>query len=257
MVWKSALLAILISLPMGALAAENGPKTFLGVKVKPHSGTYLVLKDVNVRAKPATKSKKIGSLKSGKKINVVARTGGWVAFRKKGKDFGFVYDKVLMPLIDGSLSKDLTGRVKTGDGVDCGYIIQFVSRSPVEGQVFQIADYDVFWDCLRGKKKVKFRTPMFMTEAPFQMGRKRIYQISVDVLDIDNNYDDIFSSIVLYDQDKKRVLFDGVSIQKFGRTPKPDKVAAKTVPEALHGAARIAVASWNSGVWKAIGKNSP
>lgn len=255
MFWTARfVLTALLLAPLTAVAAEDGPTTFLGVKVKPHKGTYLVLRDVNIRAQPATKSKRVGSLKSGKKIEVVARVGGvWVAVREKGKDLGFVYNKVLMPLIDGTLTEDLTGRVMTGDGVDCGYTIRFVARSPIEGQVFQIADYDVFWDCLLGKKKIKFRTPMFMTEAPFQMGLKRIYQISVDVLEIDNDYDDIFSSIVLYDQDKKRVLFDSVSIKKFGRTPKPAKTDAKTVAEALAAAVKISALSWKSSVWKAVG----
>ena len=40
-------------------AAEKKTLTFLGVKVKPHKGEYVVMKDVNVRAKPKTKSKKI------------------------------------------------------------------------------------------------------------------------------------------------------------------------------------------------------
>jgi len=257
----AALVGLSLFSPASVFAAEDGPTTFMGVKVKPHKGTYLVLRDVNIRAKPETKSKKLGSLKRGKKINVVARAGSaWLAVRGQStgkiKDLGFVFDKVLMPLIDGSLAKDLKGRVKAGGGIDCAYTIQFVGHSPIEGEVFEIADYDVFWDCLIAEKKVKFRTPMFMTEAPYQMGQKRIFQISVDVLDIDNDYDDIFSSIVLYEQDKKRVLFDSVSIEKFGQTPSPAKDGAKTVPEALIGAAKIAALSWKNIVWQTVGKDS-
>ncbi len=257
----AALVGVSLFSPASVFAAEDGPTTFMGVTVKPHKGTYLVLRDVNIRARPETKSKKLGSLKRGKKVNVVARAGSaWLAVRgqSKGKikDLGFVFDQVMMPLIDGSLSKELKARVKTGGGVDCAYTIKFVGRSPIEGQIFQIADYDVFWDCLVAKEKVKFRTPMFMTEAPYQMGQKRIFQISVDVLDIDNDYDDIFSSVVLYEQDKNRVLFDSVSIEKFGQTPSPAKVGAKTVPEALIGAAKISALSWKNTVWQAVGKDA-
>jgi len=254
----ASLAGLSVLAPRGGVAAEDGPKIFLGVEVKPHEGTYLVLKDVNIRAKPQTNSKKIGSLKAGKKITVVGRAASaWFAVRAKGEDLGFVYDQVLLPMIDGTLDKDLTGRVKIGDATDCGYTIHFVSRSPVEGQLFLISDYDVFWDCQRGGNKIRFRTPMFMTEAPFQMGLKRVYQISVDVLDVDTDYDDIFSSIVLYDQDKNRVLFDSVSIQKFGQPPKLAKAGAKTVAEALLGAAKIAASSWKDDVWQAVGKGEP
>ena len=65
---------LLMALAAGpALAAEKKPPpkpmTFLGVKVKPHQGQYLVLRDVNIRAQPKTKSKRIGSFKAGKRIN--------------------------------------------------------------------------------------------------------------------------------------------------------------------------------------------
>ena len=238
-------------------AAEDGPATFRGVKVKPHKGTYLVLKNVNVRAKPKTKSKKVGSYKTGQRIKVVARAGGWVAVRKDGKDQGFVYDKVLMPLIDGALFKGLVGRVSAKGGADCEYVIHFEGKSPVEGQQFEISDYDVFWDCLLGKRKVNFRTPMFITEAPFQMGQKRIYQISIDILDLESGYDEIFSTIFLYDQDKARITFDGVSIKKFGKAPETKEAPANTVPEALTGAVRIALTVWNKAAWSDLIKNTP
>ncbi len=239
------------------LAAEDGPKTFLGVKVKPYKGTFLVLKDVNVRAKPKTKSKRVGGYKTGQRIKGVARAGGWIAVRKDGKDQGFVYDKVLMPLIDGVLFKDIVGQVSVKGGANCEYIIHFEGKSPVEGQLFEIADYDVFWDCLLGKRKVKFRTPMFITEAPFQMGQKRIYQVNIDILDIEGGYEEIFSTIFLYDQDKARITFDGVSIEKFGRAPEKKEAPAKTVPEALTAAVRIALTAWNKAAWSDLIKNTP
>ena len=69
---------LLFALAVGsALAAEKKtppkPMIFMGVKVKPLHGQYLVLKDVNIRARPKTKSKKVGSPQAGKRIDVVAR----------------------------------------------------------------------------------------------------------------------------------------------------------------------------------------
>ena len=244
--------------PGQALAAEKKPMTFLGVKVKPLRGTYLVLKDVNVRARPKTKSKKIGSYKTGQKIKVVGRaSGAWVAVRKGGKDQGFVYDKVLLPLIDGTLIKDLEGKASVKGGANCDYIIHYEGKSPVEGQVFEIADYDVLWDCDRGNQKVRFRTPMFITEAPFLMGQKRIYQINIDILDLEGGYDEIFSTIFLYDQDKELVSFDGVSIEKYGQPPKPMEAPAGSVAEALLASIQMGLTAWNKAAWKDLIKNSP
>jgi hypothetical protein len=253
---------MLLALAAGpAPAAEKKPPpkpmTFMGVKVKPHQGQYLVLKDVNIRARPKTKSKKVGSFKAGNRIDVVARAAGaWVAVRKGGKDVGFVYDQVLMPLIDGTLEKDLEGKVLVKGVADCGYLIRFEGKSQVEGQVFEIADYDVYWDCLVGKRKVKFRTPMFITEAPFQLGTKRIFQISIDILDIEGGYEEIFSTTLLYNKDKNRVVFDSVSIEKFGQPPAIKEVPAKTVPQALKAAIRIALGAWKKNAWTDLIKNT-
>ncbi len=254
---------LLIALAVGpALAAEKKtppkPMIFMGVKVQPLHGQYLVLKDVNIRARPKTKSKKVGSFKAGKRIDAVARAAGaWVAVREGGKDLGFVYDQILLPLIDGTLKKDLEGKTSVKGGASCQYRIRFEGKSQVEGQVFEIADYDVFWDCLDGKRKVKFRTPMFITEAPYQLGTKRIFQISIDVLDIEGGYDDIFSTTLLYDKDKNRVAFDSVSIKKFGQTPVIKEIPAKTVPQALRAAVIITLATWNKSAWKDLIKNFP
>ncbi len=259
-----ALMLFAVIAPENAAAAEKKTLTFRGVKVKPISGTYIVLRDVSIRAKPKTKSKRLGSFKAGRRINVVGQAkGAWVAVREKGKDIGFVYDQVLLPLIDGTLDKDLKGRASVKgkgwgkNGPDCQYRISFEGKSAVEGQVFEIADYDVLWDCRIGSRKVKFRTPMFITEAPFQMGTKRIFQISIDILDLDGGYEEIFSTIVLFNMDKDRIAFDGVSIEKYGRIPPLREAPAQTVPEALEAAVKMALGAWNQAAWNDLIKNIP
>ena len=263
-----ALAFLAVTAPENAAAAEKKTVMFRGVKIKPQVGTYIVLRDVRIRAKPKTKSKKLGIFKAGRRIHVVGKAASaWVAVREKGKDVGFVYDQVLLPLIDGALDKDLTGRAsvkgkgggKDGgkDGPDCLYRIRFEGKSAVEGQVFEIADYDVLWDCRIGSRKVKFRTPMFITEAPFQMGPKRIFQISIDILDLDRGYDEIFSTIILFNQDKDRIAFDGVSIEKYGRIPPTREAPAQTVAEALEAAVKMALGAWNKAAWGDLIKNIP
>jgi len=252
----------------GAAAAEEGPTTFLGQKVKPHHGTYLVLKDVNVRAEPETKSKRVASLKAGRRITVVARAAGaWVAVREGGKDMGFVYDQVLLPLIDGTLAKPITGTAVAAGGTKCAYRIEFIGKSPVEGQLFEIADYEIRWTCRRPDeragprtgRKVEFETPMFITEAPYQMTSKPVFQISVDLIDLYHGYDDILSTVFLYDRKKGEVAFDSVSIAKYGQAPdaKAAKAKAGNVREALGAAARIAASTWNAAAWSDLIRNIP
>lgn len=239
-----------------ATAAES--LEFRGVKVEPYNGTYIVLKDVSIRALPKTKSKRVGSYKAGRRIQVVGfAAGAWVAVREKGRDVGFVYEKVLLPLIDGTLARDITGKASAkGDpATECRYIISFEGKSAVEGQVFEIADYDIVWDCTRGKRKIKFRTPMFITEAPYQLSQKRIFQITIDVLDLDRGYDEILSTFIVFNMEKDLVLYDGVSIEKYGHVPGTKNIPAKTVPEALKGAAVIALQTWNKAAWADLIKN--
>ena len=110
--------------------------------------------------------------------------------------------------------------------------IRFEGKSQVEGQVFEIADYDVLWDCRTGARKVKFRTPMFITEVPYQMGLKRIFQINIDILDLDGGYEEIFSTTIFFNLDKDRIVFDGVNIEKYGKIPKTkiarNKISSRT-----------------------------
>ena len=259
-----ALAFLAVTAPENAAAAEKKTVMFRGVKIKPQVGTYIVLRDVRIRAKPKTKSKKLGIFKAGRRIHVVGKAASvWVAVREKGKDVGFVYDQVLLPLIDGALDKDLTGRASVKDkgggkdDPDCLYRISFEGKSAVEGQVFEIADYDVLWDCRIGSRKVKFRTPMFITEAPFQMWPKRIFQISIDILDLDGGYEEIFSTIVLFNLDKNRIAFDGVSIEKYGRIPPTGEAPAQTVAEALEAAVKMALGAGNEAAWDDLIKNIP
>ena len=267
MVLAALLAAGLFSgVPGKAFAAEKkaAPKTleFRGIKVKPYTGTFVVLRDVSIRAKPMTKSKRLGSYKAGRVLDVVGTAGSaWVAVRDKGREVGFVYSKVLLPLIDGTLARDLNGRASAkGKGppvTDCSYRISFEGKSAVEGQVFEIADYDIVWDCTREKRKIKFRTPMFITEAPYPLTQKRVFQITVDVVDLDGGYDEIFSTFILFNMEKGLVLYDGVSIEKYGRVPATKKLTAKTVGQALKGAAQIALQVWNKAAWKDLIRDMP
>jgi len=250
---------VLLSLSVASVMAQTAAPDkfqFRGAEVKRLVGTYLVTKDVNVRAKPMTGSKRVGRYKRGDRIQVVGRAkGAWVAVREDGKDFGFVYEPILMPLIDGTLTDDLSGHLKAKESPACDYRIHFAGRSPAQGTMFDIADYEVTWECAADGRKLKFYTPMFMTEGPYQVSKKPVYQITIDFLGLDSESEEIFSSTVLYNKEKGQIIFDSVNMNKYGRKPTVKEWKVKTAPDALNAAVRIVYGAWGNSLWADLGKS--
>jgi len=237
-----------------ALAAE---RTFLGLDITEASGSYLVTKDANVRAEPKTEGRKLGSLEAGARIEVVGKAkggGGWMAVTRDGKDFGFVYALILLPLIDGTLDGPISGRVLMDDHSPCGYTLRFIARSTLEGENSSFSDYEVAYRCNDKGKPFQFLAPTFMTEVPYKLNQDPVYQITIDLLEIDNGKDEVFSTTFLYQRDKNRVAFDGVSLQEMGRIPKETVRTASSVAEALSAAAEMAPNAWAEKAWKQIAK---
>ncbi len=247
--------ALAVGLAMGAFHPALAAETFLGLKIDSLQGDYLVLKDANVRAKPGTKGKRLGNVKKGSRVKVVGKTkggDGWLAVQKDGKDYGFIYAPVMVSLIDGALKKTIKGKVSLKNGIACNYTVHFEGKTSVEGELFEVSDYDVISRCRLKGKEFNFLAPTFLAEAPYDFSQKQAYQISVDVLSIGDGYDEIFSTTSIFHRDKKTVVFKNISLSRYGKTPAKKKVAAKTVPQALIAAIRIAFGAWNDKVWKIL-----
>jgi len=250
------------------LSAQTPQAMFLGIPVKPVKGVYLVLKDVNVRAKPATRGRRLGRVEKGTRVEAVGRglKGPWLAIRSipdsatktGGKDLGFVYEPIMMPIIDGTLNKDLTGRLPVGRGPGCGYVISFEDKSEALGMLFKFADYSVQWTCTSGGRDVRFATPMFITEGPHVGTRNPIHQITVDIPNLENGHgpEDVFSTHMLWDRGKGRVRFDSANIEKLVRIKtkaktKPEATATE-LPAALRAALQLAHDVWTGAVWRVL-----
>ena len=95
---------------------------------------------------------------------------------------------------------------------------------------------------------------MFITEAPYQLSQNQVYQISIDILEIENGYDEIFSTILLYKRKEEKVVFDSVTLQEFRAVPPLAERPAKTVGDALAAAVEIAPGAWNSKVWEVLAR---
>ena len=247
-VWLLAAVFLLVS---PAAAAD-----FLGVNIGPAKNLYMVLKDANVRAKPETKSEKIGTVRQGGHVRAagVAKGGaGWIAVvNKDGKPFGFVYATALTSIIDGKLKKELTGSVRMENGIRCDYIIRYRGRSEVEGEPIEIADYDLIGNCREKGKRFRFFAPMFMTEGAYDLSEKQVYQINVDIVEIRTDPDTVFSTVTFYHAKQRKVVFDSVTIKSYAGKKPLQSISAATVPDALNAAAEIAFKSWNSKVWKVL-----
>jgi hypothetical protein len=227
----------------------------MGVGIEPRPGPYLVMKDVNVRAGPKKTAKRVGSLKKGDRVHGVGRAAGstWIGVQRNGADLGFVYSPILMPLIDGTLKGNLTGMALTGGGTSCRYSVAFEGMGEVQGGRFQTADYEIDFQCQYKGRHYSFTAPMFITEAPYRLSaRNPVYQISIDILEVEEGYDEVFSTVFLYQRLKDRVVYDGASLKGYARPPRGGEKPAATVGEALTGAVEMAVGAWGEKVWKAL-----
>jgi hypothetical protein len=256
----AVLMAFVLLLPTAVRAADAKPGELLvlGVPVEPVEGVYLVLKDVNVRAEPETNSKRVNKLEAGTKVKAVGRVKGpWLAVRRDGKVLGFVYEPILMPMIDGTLAEPVGGTVAVHGVGQCVYAIEFVGKSEAGDQRFEFADYGVDWRCRPSgdtKKDLIFHTPMFLSEGPYQGTRKAVHQITVDVLELAGSLEEVFSTHLLWDRNKGEVMFDSTTIKKFAHAKPPDAQKAEVLSDALKSAVETAAHVWTESVWTALAK---
>lgn len=235
-------------------------KKFSGVELVRAASVFLVLKDANVRAKPETKSARVGRLKKGERVKVLGRAKGtqWFTIAREGKPVGFVYGTILTPLIEGRLDAPVTGTLAATGKPTCKFEIQFEGKTKTEGEVQETADYGLQFLCEAKKVPLVFVATMFITELPFRLTSKEIYQISVDLLELPDIEDGEISVVAMYDVAKSEVRFDSISTQKNGGAKKKNspKKPAKSLPEALKSAVGLAFEAWPATVFAAIRKRN-
>lgn len=247
-----------------ALAEVKTPKNLagadfkvLGVTVKPFKGNYVVLKDVNVRAKPLTRSKRVGRLKAGRRVKAVGRVKGpWLAVRATDNILGFVFKPILMPVIDGALSKAIKGEIIIGSGWICNYTIEYLGKTEAKDLPFEFADFEVSWQCKDNGKPLNFFTPMFLSEGPYQGTRRPVHQITVDILELESGLEEVFSTHLLWDREKGNVRFDSVNNKKLVLVQKSKALSADNMAAALNRALQLAASSWRQEVWSALTRKS-
>ena len=250
-------LAFFVVVMMAGVRSEAEDLKFLGIGVFAHKGTYLVTKAANVRIGPMTEAKKVGKLKAGEQVQVVGRAkggAGWFAIQKDGKDYGFIYKPILLPMIDGALKESVSGVVIIEEHAPCEYTFSFHGKNTVEGEDYIFSDYEITYRCNDKGKPFHLLAAMFMSEVPFRLTHEPVYQISIDLMEVESGYDEIFSTVFEYRSDEKKVVFAGISLKGLERTPKEKERPVNTIVEALTAAVEMAPDAWGEKVWKQIHK---
>ena len=255
MAFMSLLCSLFIIVSSPVVSAQKTEKStpkglFMGTQIKRVDSIYIIRKDVNVRKKPKTGSKIVGSLKKGERITTVGRAkGGWVAYQDQGEDIGFVFKTALYPIIESALRNNLKGALSGEKRPQCSYVTSFVGKSDAEGQVFQIGDYEIDWKCKYKGKSANFSSLMFLTEGPYDSSKSSIHQITIDVFEVAVNMEEVLSTNFFYDRLKNKLIYDGVSQKRLANDPAVKVVNVAGIPETLQAAVRLAHEAWNDLFW--------
>ncbi|MBL4692869.1 MAG: SH3 domain-containing protein [Magnetovibrio sp.] len=235
------------------LALEKQTVTVLGVEIVPMSGLYVVNKDVNVRKGPDTKFKRVAGLKEGTHVRVIGKPKGtsWLAVSLNGETLGFVFSKMLIPVVDGSLDEQFLGSYSSPDGVACGYRFRFESKNKVEGASFDAADYEVRFRCASQKGAASFYAHMFLTEGPV-IERKGLHLIGLDVRSIGDGIEKFLTTRYLYDPKTGKMTFNGHSMPIFALPPKIQTFETTSVKDALKQSLEASIASWTPKAWETL-----
>jgi len=222
------------------------------IPLTPESGVFLVTKDINVHIKPITASKSLSLLKKGVRVEAVGRPedSAWLGVKQNGKELGYVYAPVLLPIIDGSQITDIKGKSEATNGAVCEYAVRFDKRNATEGEASGTYDYDISYKCAAKGAKFEFPAFMFITEAAFDLTQSQIYQINVDVLEIGDSFEEALSTTFMYHKKTGKLVFDGISQDEFGKKPKVMETPAADIESALSAAAQITPDTWNDKTWK-------
>lgn len=222
--------------------------------IVPEKASYVILRDINIRTRPETKSKRLGRFKKGALIQSIGRAKGtgWIRVRTVEGKAGFVYSKMAAPLIDGALKSKIEGRLTGPGATACSYTIEFEGKSQIEKELQRTADYAVPFECNLSGQPVKFTATMFLTELPYKETGPALYQINVDLRNMPLEGEDVLTVIMLYNPKKSEVRFDTVNDSAFAGTTKIVPKNAAGLGAALQAAVEIAHAAWGKAAWEQL-----
>lgn len=235
---------------------EVPPVMVMEHEVIPKIGMFVINSDVNVRSGPGTDFKRVSGLKAGERVRAIGKVEGssWMAVSKDGVTLGFVYTPVLVPVVDGSLSEQFFGSYMSDDkggGIACDYRFRFEGKTAVEGGDFETADYEARFRCASQLGAKTFYAHMFLTEAP-EDGNTGLHLIGLDTRSIGDGMEEFLSTRFLYNPTTGEMTFEGHSLPRFAKPPKPQTFKTTSIKDALTQALEASVASWTDEAWNKL-----
>ena len=245
---------VLIAVPFSH--AQDGPRVseiFKDMELNPVFGKFLVMKAINVRATPETGGAKLGTLTKGQTVHAVGRAPKtqWLAVRKDGTDLGFVYAPMLVRVIDGKIERPIVGFIEDKTRFSCRFEIRFEEKSDVEGTNLITSDYWTSLDCMRPDGHLTRELFMFLTETPYHPNHPGVFQISVEMNDVGEDYDEALAAVTLFNFDEGTVEMSGISPKSYMRKEKETSRKARDVETALSAALELTLHSWSDKAWEA------
>jgi hypothetical protein len=180
--------------------------------------------------------------------------GTWAAVNKDGVTLGYVFAKLLVPVVDGALKEQFFGSFmsdKQGDGVACDYRFRFERKSDVEGANFQTADYEIRFRCANSKGAALFYGQMFLTEGPVDEV-KDLHLINLDVRSIGDGMEEFLSTTYLYNPKTGKMTFDGHTMPQYALPPKVQTFKTTSVKDALKQALEASMGCWTEEAWTSL-----
>ena len=164
-----------------------------------------------------------------------------------------------MPVIDGMLLKPLNSNIISLRDSDtklwpCHYKIKFIGKIKVDNSRQITSDYNLEMECDYSKRTIKINATMFLTELPYLKKTVPIFQINIDLYNIPIGAEDMFSTTVLYNALKNRIIFDGVNKKRLKSDGKILEKEVVDVSGALKGAVAMAHQSWGPIVWSELAR---
>ena len=228
----------------------------MGHEVDPMTGVYVATDDVNVRGGPGTDFKRVDGLKDGDRIRAIGKSkdGKWIAASKDGETLGFVFARILKPVIDGTLGEQFFGsymhQTKQG-GIACDYRFRFDGKVKVEGDSFSTSDYEVRFRCASQQGARIFYAHMFLTEAPVK-SKSGEHLIGLDARSIGDGMDEYLASRFLYQPKNGKMKFNGHSLPRYANPPKTQEFDTKDIKDVLVQALESSIDSWTDAAWEAL-----
>ena len=234
-------------------AKGNEKKSVFDGKVVRAYSQFLALKELNVRSKPMTKSKKLGQIKKGERVQVLGRVGRtqWFVVKQDDKPKGFVYRKLLAPVLDGSIAEPLKGKLGYGTFPLCTYTLTFKKKESINNSLQVISNYLVNLSCQDGKKIFSFEVDMFLTELAYRYKKTYIFQVNLDLPHVRDENGERISVINLYNI--KEGVLEPLSSSDFQASFKNQKKSEYTsIEKVLRSAILNSYMRWGHGTWKKI-----